>query len=49
MRSLVQTKAVMYTIVKSVLSSTGLIVSIAEPVGEMVDRAVDEYGLHDME
>lgn len=42
-------KAVAYKIVKSVLFSKAFIVSIAENVGKMVDRAVDKYGLRNME
>lgn len=49
MRRFFQTKAVVDTILKSVLSSIEFIVMIAETVKNMVDRAVDEYRPRDME
>lgn len=49
MHSLVQTKAVLDTIVKSVLSNKGFMVSIAETFGNTVDGGNDEYGPWDME
>lgn len=49
MHSLVYTKAVVDTIVQSVLSVAGFIVSIAERIEKMVDRAVDQYHLCHME
>lgn len=48
MRSHVQEKGVAITIVKSVLSNTGLIVLIVETSEKVVDRAIDEYRLLDM-
>lgn len=48
-RSLVQTKTVANTIVQSVLYNKGFIVAIAEIVDKVVDRAVGEHGLYDIE
>lgn len=42
-------KTVADTIVQSVLSNTGFISPIAETIGKMVDIAVHEYRLFDME
>lgn len=49
MGSIAQTKAVGETIVKSLLSNTVLTVPIAKTVGQMVDRAVNDYRLRDLE
>lgn len=49
MGSGVQKEAVAEIIVQSVLLNTGLIVLIPESLGKVVDRAVDEYSLWDME
>lgn len=48
MLSLVQTKAVVDKILKSVLSKTGLIFSIAEALAKIVDGSVDNYSLRHM-
>lgn len=49
MRSLTQTTVVLHPMVKSVSSSTGVIVPMYEAVGNMVDKAVDEYHIQDVE
>lgn len=48
MRLLVHTKIVAGTTIKSMMSSTGFGVPIAEIVDNMGDRDVDEYLLPDM-
>lgn len=42
MHRLVQTKAVAYMVVQSVLSDTGIIIPIAETIGKMVDWPVHD-------
>lgn len=49
MRSLSQTTTVVDTIVKALLSNTNLIVPIAETVGKVVSRAIDEYSPREIE
>lgn len=47
--SLMQTNSLAETIVQSVLSNLKDVVPIAEIVGRLVDKAVDEHRLPDME
>lgn len=49
MGNLIQTKVVRDLLVQSALSCTGSIVLVAETAGNMIDRAVDEYDLRDIE
>lgn len=49
MYCLVQTRNVTGTIVRSVLSNTEFIVPVAKTVGKIVDRAVDDYRVRNME
>lgn len=48
MLSLVQTKAIADTLVKSVLSYPGFVVPIANNIEKIVYRAGDEHHLQDM-
>lgn len=45
----VQNKSLTHTIVHSVLSNTGIVFLIAERMGNLVDRAIDEHSLRDIE
>lgn len=49
MHSLFQAKNVLDTTDMPVLSNTGLIVRIAKAVGKMMNKAVDEYHIRDIE